>query len=75
MLEDEIEHGLDHLQFGVEDRGRAGVGDYIAQASTVDAELLEEVVLVTLFHGRSSFPAPLYPLEYPDRAPDAVKVS
>src|SRR5829696_1303786 len=61
MLEDKIEHGLDHLQFGVEDRGRTGVGDYVAQASAVDAELLEEVVLVTLFHVRSSFPAPLYP--------------
>jgi hypothetical protein len=53
MLEDKIEHGLDHLQFGVEDRGRAGVGDDVAQASAVDAELLEEIVLVTLFHGRS----------------------
>jgi hypothetical protein len=51
------------------------VGDYVAQASTVDAELLEEVVLVTLFHGRSSFPAPLYPLEHPVRAPGTVEVS
>ena len=57
VLEDKIEHGLDHLQFRVEDRGRAVVGDYVAQAPAVDTELLEEVVLVTHFHGRYSFPA------------------
>ena len=57
VLEDEIEHGLDHLQFGVEDRGRRALSDYVAQAPAVDAELLEEIVLVSHFHGRYSFPA------------------
>ena len=57
MLEDEIQHGLDHLQFGVDDGRPARAGDDVAKAPAIDAELLEEVVF-SLFHGRSSFPAP-----------------
>jgi hypothetical protein len=76
VLEDEIEHGLDHLQFRVDDGGRTSVGDYVAEASAVDAELLEEIVLVSLFYGRTSFPAPVLPnpLEHPDRVPDDAVV-
>src|SRR5215218_71463 len=56
VLEDEIQHGLDHLQFGVDDGCPARTGDDVAEAPAIDAELLEEVVF-SLFHGCSSFSA------------------
>jgi hypothetical protein len=57
VLEDEIQHGLDHLQFWIDDGRPARAGDDVAKAPTVDAELLEEVAF-SIFHGRSSFPTP-----------------
>src|SRR5215210_4336050 len=74
VLEDVVEHRLDHLQLGVDDRGRTGISDYVAEASAIDAELLEKIDLLTLFYGRSSFPAPLpHPLEHLARMPhDAI---
>ena len=76
VLEDEIEHGLDHLEFGVEDRGPTGAGDHVAEAPAFDAELFEEIVVVSLFHGRSSFPAPVssHPLVHLDGVSDDAVV-
>ena len=45
VLEDEVEHRLDHLHLGVDDRGLAGlpVGDHVAEAPALHPELLEDV--------------------------------
>jgi hypothetical protein len=50
VLEDEVEHRLDHLQLGVNDRGLAGlpVGENVAEASARHPELLEDVPRVLL---------------------------
>src|SRR5215211_298366 len=69
MLEDIVEHRLDHLQLRIDNGGRTDTGDDVAETSALDAELLEEVVLVALFHWRSSLPTSLYPVRHPDRVP------
>src|SRR5215218_3562157 len=50
VLEDEVEHRLDHLQLRVHYRGLAGlpISDHVAEASALHSELLEDVPGVLL---------------------------
>ena len=71
MLEDAIEHrptiSSSGSKIAAERRRRL-----CTEASAVERTLPEEVVLSRFFPA-ILLPAPLYPLEYPDRMPDAVK--